>query len=309
MFKIDIKDGNRYIRLDVHNEDAELSQVLITSDDEGDLLKTNRYRTKIQRLTWVIYHAFREQIRVHIRAILHNTNHTAGEIRHIIERYTRTIPYGSTFEERVELLTASARLNPVEFATDLVRLEQRAADLDAQLLGMSLIAGDPYQEEAANHRIKNLVSRCVAPFWDNLFEQEVKINYTDVENISARVDFRLFNCAMYHFFDNVRKYVKPDSEIIVTVTDHNCSLNFDMVSRTLEEGEQDKIFHESFSGRNAGAQKGEGFGMYIFAQVLKKIGAEPEVTWPPQVGVMIGRDSYQRNVFTIRFPEGTLTRT
>lgn len=307
MFKVSIEDQERRIVFEVQAPVESSLCVSIESLDEPDLTSSNRYKTKLQSITRQLYSEFRHQARTYIRAILHNTTNTEILIRQTIERYTRRIAYNTTYAEKVDAFTQIIMENPAEFAKDLLFLEQRAIDLDAQLIGMNLLIGRPYEPEPAKNPLKPLLWRCLQPFIEILKANSVNIDFSSIEDgVYLTADFRLFNCAMYHFFDNIQKYIKPDSDLYVFLDPNKEVINFSMISRALDEEEKTKIFDESYSGRNSGSQKGEGFGMYIFKRVLKEMYAIPSVDWQEEALVPFEGNSYRKQIFSINFPPGVI---
>jgi len=305
MFKIKIIEPDRHLDLTVERGFNGDLQIDIQSGEELDLISSSRFKTRLKRVVGALYQEFRDQNRVYVRAILHNTGNTELLIRQAIERYTRKIPYGASHSESVEAFSSIISANPNKFAEDLLSIHQRAVDLDAQLIGMNLLIGKTFDQTVEEHPLKALIWRCFQPFIEILKEHSVYIDFIDLETKKIKVDFRLFNCAMYHFFDNIQKYIKPNSTLFISVN-NNREISFRMESRSLDEHEKVSIFNEGYSGRNSGSQRGEGFGMYIFKQVLKKMDAKPSVTWEERAQVPFEGHPYREQVFLVEFPENVL---
>lgn len=304
MFRLKIEDGQRYLELDVHDEKSDSLDVILEPLTEDDLISSGKIRFKTKRVARALYRKFREQTRIYARSILHNMAGTQSQIKQTIERYTKNIDRGMSFVDRKKELSKIISSDPDRFSDDLFFLEQRAVDLDAQLIGISLLVGKDYELDLSQtHLIKGLLLRCAYPFLDILHENQVGLDFHNLDKIEVRTDFRLFNCAMYHFFDNIKKYIQPISRINIFLREDLATLSFEMKSRALETGEEVMIFHEGFCGKNSRDQKGEGLGMFIFYTVLAKLKCIPSVSWKEQSRTLIDKNVYQTNVFSIKFPE------
>lgn len=313
MFNLNINEENRHFSVNVRGEkynNSSVNLVAISSIDEKDFRISNRYRTVIKRIGWAMYRDFREKARIYGRAIIHNIGNTQSQIKHTTERYTRKIDYGFSYQERVKQLADILSNNDLEgLAKDLIDLNQRATDLDAQLVGINLLVGKEYDLEPEEHPLRELILRCAIPAKNDLRENRIYLDVSKIEDLKIKTDFRLFNCAMYHFFDNLKKYTIENSQVSVTYDDNKSEITFDMVSRAIEKGEESKIFQEGFCGTNSHSLKGEGLGMFIFYLVFSKMGAIPKVTFDATTRRSYDDgNSYQKNMFSIHFPVNTIYR-
>jgi signal transduction histidine kinase len=228
-------------------------------------------------------------------------------MRQTIERHTIRIDHRISHQERIDIFTEIIKKDPKKFAKDLLYLEQRSKDLDAQLIGINLLVGKGYTADfSQRHNLKDLILRCASPFMPLLKLNNSRVEFKNLDNIEIQTDFRLFNCAMYHFFDNAQKYIKPDANIIISINFEEKELSFIMKSRAIEKTEKESIFNEGFTGSHSGGQKGEGLGLYIFSLVLNELDAITYVDF--NENTRFGRDDiiYQENIFYIKFLKETL---
>ncbi|MDO8656893.1 MAG: hypothetical protein Q7K45_06665, partial [Nanoarchaeota archaeon] len=165
------------------------------------------------------------------------------------------------------------------------------------------------QDISQTHLLKKLIARCAHPFSEALRSNNVDLTYKDIELINIRTDFRLFNCAVYHFFENIVKYIRPDSQITVSVNSSLDELNFEMMSRAIETEESNLIFSEGFCGKYSGREKVEGLGMYIFSLILSKMKATPSVKWEENTRLITGDYPYQKNIFSIKMVPGVMYKS
>lgn len=307
MYKLKIKEENRQVEIHVSDGVPSSLQIELVPLEEKVLLTSSKFRTRLKNAIASLYIDFRSQTRVYVRAILHNTANTESLIRQTVERYTRIIPYHTSYAERVDSFTKMIADDPRKFAEAFLFIEQRATDLDAQIIGMNVLIGKEYTPQLEVHPLLAVLWRSITPFKEIFKAHSIYINFQNLsEKTNIKVDFRLFSCGMYHFFDNIQKYIKPDSLLDISVDTTKQELLFTMVSRSLDEDEKTRIFEESYSGRTAGSQKGEGFGMYIFKQVLSKMDAIPDVRWREQAHIIFEGNRYREQVFIVKFAPNTL---
>lgn len=310
MFKVKIIESNMHFELDIRDHDVANLPIEISSSDETELRGTSKVRTRIRRIAWSFYKDFREKAKLYGRAIIHNLGSTELQIRQTIERYTRKIDYGISHQERVNIFSNIIASNPHKFAEDLLSLEQRSTDLDAQLIGINLLVGKGYSPDLSQkHNLKGLILRCVSSFQPLLKSNSSWLVFQNsLDDIEITTDFRLFNCAIYHFFDNASKYIKSGADIIIAANFEESELSFTMSSRAIEEYEKELIFHEGYNGKHAGSQKGEGLGLYVFWLVLGKLNSVPSVNFTESTRLGLDGVMYQENAFVIKFPSNTLRK-
>lgn len=268
-----------------------------------DLLRFSRPARRYTRdISHRLYRDFRNRTSAYARAIIHNIGQTELQIRLTIQRYTRRLDWGLSRADRLARLAAMMRNEPEKFAEDLMYLEQRSFDLDAQVVGLNLLIGKPHTKEIENHRIYPLLQRCFSPFREQFESKQSSLVLPDLRGFVIATDFRLFNCAMFHFFENAQKYIKPGFSVVGDVDLPLQQITFVMTSRAIDDDEKEKIRKEGFSGRHAAGQKGEGLGLAIIDSVLTQLGAELAITWIGQTRLGLQGVMYQENTFTFTFP-------
>ena len=80
-----------------------------------------------------------------------------------------------------------------------------------------------------------------------------------------------------------------------------------MTSRELEEGEEVSIFNEGVTGKNSKEERGEGLGMYVFDEVITRIGARKDVVCHRATRLGYENHMYQLQEFKIIFARGYLS--
>lgn len=310
-FRLTITERDRHIDIEGIEVDDRFDQnkVLITNIEDSVLAKSTRYRQVTRKVAWAFYINFRERLMLVGRAIIHNVGNTEFQIRQTIERHTRHIDRNLPHEERISEFQELIKSKPERIAKDLLFLEQRSIDLDAQLIGINIFLGKRFDAKFnKKHPMVPIMMRCLSPFHQALKDQGVSVNLSNLQDYQIITDFRLFNCAMYHFFDNLQKYVKPDTEVVISLDESNQVIIFDMCSCAFDEEESQRLFNEGYCGESAQAQKGEGLGMFIIALVLDKM--DMKIIPEPNVKTRLGLDGiqYQDNRFYLKFSDKTVER-
>lgn len=124
-----------------------------------------------------------------------------------------------------------------------------------------------------NHHIHRVLMNIFYVFFPDFTDKEV---YVDLDKtiLQSSFDYETVTVALHYIIDNIVKYIKPHSDLKVSVNKEQFSsritITFDMMSLKVEKTELDKIFEEGFSGQHAinCGKSGRGIGMSIARKLL-----------------------------------------
>lgn len=130
---------------------------------------------------------------------------------------------------------------------------------------------DPYLD-CTEHQIHKVIILTLNPFWLDLVEKNININIQSSYE-KVHIDYKSISVALSHIFDNVSKYIMPNSELKIWFQsdDGNVSLFFEMISLKVEDNEVNKIFRETNSGHWAVTAElnGDGIGMFVIRKLIE----------------------------------------
>ncbi len=123
-----------------------------------------------------------------------------------------------------------------------------------------------------NYVISDVLYNVLYNFFPDLTDKEIEITL-NFPTTKAFFDYESIQVALFHMVDNIVKYIKPKSTLVIEFKDFLNEINivFDMISLKVNEDEKDKIFIEGFSGQCAtkNGQSGKGIGMSRVKQILE----------------------------------------
>jgi len=121
--------------------------------------------------------------------------------------------------------------------------------------------------------IRDVLMTVVYPFFGDFTNKNVMVEIQSYRE-SVRFDFETIQVAFYHIIENIAKYVKPNTHVVITfpVEDNFQKIVFSMESLHIEEREMEKIFSEGYSGKQAVKSnlQGEGIGLYRARRLVEQ---------------------------------------
>jgi signal transduction histidine kinase len=155
------------------------------------------------------------------------------------------------------------------------------------------------------HVIHKVLMNVLYLFFPDFTDKDVHISVTE-STVSAWFDYESIHVALYHLLDNASKYVKPRSNIDISIEERDqcVALSFKMRSLRILKEEIPKLFDEGFSGGLAEktGKSGSGIGTSLIKKILElNNGAVVVNIHPETVETLMGID-YQDNVFEILLP-------
>lgn len=189
-------------------------------------------------------------------------------------------------------------------ARAVLEINKRIVDLQAQIEGFKILSGKG-ELDFGSHNIKRVLLNILYPFYEDFKKLNIKVRIGIDNNLAEanklKIDYKIFNVAMHHFFNNALKYCKPYSVIDINFDADNNALQFTMLSVRIEKGELKQIYDLGISGRNAGEKAGEGVGMYMIKRSLDLLGAKMSIYSNHLVREVFEDFEYVENRFFIYF--------
>jgi len=196
-----------------------------------------------------------------------------------------------------------------ELSEILFYLDKRLFDMRNQIDGFNLLYTNTQLalkvEDYNPVNIKKVLLSIITPFLDQMGEGNVRLNIDSITDQYAQdnkinLNYKLFNLALYNFFDNVAKYTKENTELKITFNKekNNFSIFFEMTSRHIEDYEKNLIFEDGYSGKHATGKSGNGIGMFYTKKALNMI--HLDINIDKIIGTYTSEDvKYSVNTFKI----------
>lgn len=117
------------------------------------------------------------------------------------------------------------------------------------------------------HSIHKIISRGVLCCASVLHEEKILISI-DSFNEPVKVDFESVQIALFYVMDNIIKYTKPQTTLNISFEKNKInkeiSVIFKINSLLVDKDEEEKIFEDQFSGRQAIKCQKNGYGIGMF---------------------------------------------
>lgn len=194
----------------------------------------------------------------------------------------------------------------VDVAADaILQISKRTVDFQSQIEGFKILTGD-VKPDFGKHNIKRALLSVLYPFFDQLNEANVYVDIRISDEIANKnlihMDYKLFNVAMHHFFNNIAKYCKPHTNVNVFYRQENNTLLFEMHSVRIDREELQQVFKLHVSGIHAKAFGGDGIGMYMVGTALELMGSRMEISPEYSTQEVLEDIPYVKNKFLVYLP-------
>lgn len=200
-----------------------------------------------------------------IRRVLHNVRtinaHSLMEIRGIVPESFFKQHMKEAINAASNHITTNASRTAhgiLEIAKDLFSIKTEFSVYDKLIKGDAALVKKPYN-------LRDVLMTVLYPFFGDFTNKNVFVDVQQYHD-SVVIDFETIQIAFYHIIENTAKYVKPNTrvKIFFPVEADMQMVVFEMISLHIEEDEDEKIFAEHYSGKQAinANQHGEGIGLY-----------------------------------------------
>lgn len=205
-----------------------------------------------------------------------------GNFDRLISDSARSRPF-SEFKEEVQ---RRIEANISMAATDVCQMSHRAIDLDAQIDTLRVISGYAdiaMKEKKIKANLQKTIFRLANPFVEEFrkrgIEFEIDIKPSKAGENKVSIAPNLFNAAIWQLLDNASKYALDNNNITITSDLENKppQLNISMISVCIDLDEENLVFLEGRTGRNAGNKAENGIGLFIVKKALVLMGANISV--------------------------------
>ena len=187
----------------------------------------------------------------------------------------------------------------------MLEIVKRVADFQAQIEGFKLLSNDEIRLDLGMHNLKKVLLNILYPFYAEFHNKnvivEIQISDDVAEENKMKIDYKIFNVAMHHFFNNIVKYTKPNSMVNIRFDSLTNNLTFEMLSVRIEQEEMEKIFELGISGANVGNLGGDGVGMFMVKKSLQFLGCEINIISNYLTTIYLDDVPYTENKFLVKF--------
>jgi len=287
----------------------------ITSDK--DYIKSSRsFITEIHTLANTlekfesITAAYKERINKSTKRLIHNlTTLNAHNIQEIYSLIPQELFTSKTVNllKSVETIVESEKRDT---ALSLLKIAKNNAAMKSEFSVFNKLFDENPRLEKRNHNVHKVLMNVLYLFFPDFTDKNVRVNVSRDcnEAASALFDYDSIHVAFYHLFDNSVKYIKPDTELDINISELDLFviLEISMTSLQIGDHERERIFTEEYSGEfaNKTAKAGNGIGMYQSRKILELNGSSISVDFDSKslhekMGV-----PYQTNVFRIKLNRG-----
>lgn len=233
----------------------------------------------------------------------HNFVETCKHIRDPISELLPKLSGKLSHGEKIERVAKSLEgFDLTEVAAALLDVDRTITNLQTQITGMQIIAGDYKADMRIAHSLVGLIDSLLISFDESFEEKSIRvINRNDNANSSRSIflDYTLMNWAFYHLLNNAVKYSYSGSDFIVQADSFNNTITIEMVSLKVDIDEAQNIFEPRVRGRHSGGFSGDGLGMYFAKTSLKNMGAT--IKFIPTLEILHNKDgkNYCKNCIEI----------
>ncbi|EJL7008121.1 ATP-binding protein [Vibrio cholerae] len=202
------------------------------------------------------------------------------------------------------IITEYVKEDLSEAALSLVRIAKNSLKMKTEVSVYNSLRNGKVSLEKKNHHIHRVLMNLFYVFFPDFTDKEVLV---DVErtNLQSVFDYETVTVALYYILDNAVKYIKPNSELKVSIDKEKFSskimITFEMISIKVDESELEKIFEEGVSGLHAVScgKAGQGIGMSRARELLKL--NDIDIHFEPVKGTDLNQLQYcyQRNLVKV----------
>lgn len=281
--------------------DEDGSTYLVTNDKEL-VENPDLFKNKI-----IFFHSLLKSVgeiqRRGFKEALHDIQTIQG---HNMQEIYGLISYETFYKDHKEIIETIEKIvneNPRETAYVLFNILKNATAIASQLTIIRLNYNLPFPLQIQEHDVKKVFLSVFHKFHNDFFKKHIKC-IIDGDGFTEEIDYETFSGALTPIFDNLVKYVAPDSTLEIEFIDgENKKIKITMFSLKLEKGEEDKIFQKNYSGENAIKFKinGSGLGMHNAKKLLKESNVSIKIIRSDEGETMYNNLPHSKNILEIIF--------
>ena len=236
------------------------------------------------------------------RRLIHNlkslTAKSTQEIFNVIQQ-SKLIELNGV--QSVSYISDEIKERPEEAGKAILEILKYQSAQKAEYSAFEKISGKISEKQIDTHDIHRVLMNVFYLFFPDFVEKKVRANVGRTK-LQGEFDYDSIHACIYYIVDNSVKYTRRNSALNVTTSldDGYIVIRFDMESLVINGDEQEKIFQEGYSGKNAVESKknGEGIGLFL-ARAMADLnhGALNVIAGRP-----VRSDIYARNSFILSVP-------
>ncbi len=238
-----------------------------------------------------------------VNRLVHNlTSINAKNIQEIYDLVPQEI-LASDFNNQIQEIIDIVTRYPKETAMMFLRIAKHNIHMKSEFSIYRKLDRAQPTLEFRNHPIHKVLMNVLHSFFIDFSDKEVYVEVGECRS-TINCDYETLQVALYHLIENASKYVRPKSKIEISFNnyDENLTMNLKMTSLFIEEEENQKIFIEGYSGKEAKKtyKDGDGIGMWRIKQMLELNKFKIEVKAGTQIENLNGF-RFAENEFIISF--------
>ncbi len=289
--------------------DDNISVWLIAQDERDFIVSSKRFKILIDAYlsaSKMFLPYYIDKIKAHS----HTLRTLQGQMKSKLEGFATPKNFrASKFKEQKGKISKIISENMHGAAELICYLNKRIGEIEAHIEGFDLLYIDDFIKDIKTKQvnIKKVLQNIIAPFLDDFTAKGVRVSFyikdDYAENNNIFLNYKMFNLALFHFFDNAVKYIKNYSvlDVYFEVIEDIPQIKFKMMSCRIEKEEIDKICNDGYSGINiTPSDAGSGIGMFVMQKSLESMGMSISVE--PNYACSENDDIYQyiENTFIIK---------
>ncbi|MBX8588622.1 hypothetical protein K5D56_04445 [Pseudomonas cichorii] len=253
------------------------------------------------------YSSVRSEAQIHVNRLVHNlvtlNAHNIQEVYSIIPQEVmqdKRNKWRERIAEHVSKDVYEASLAFVRIAKNTLKMKTEIDVYNALLSGKPNIT-------IKSHELHRVLMNVLYVFFPDFTDKGVYVSVLE-SNVRVSIDYETFQVAIYHIIENTVKYIRPDSELKISIDkskdSKKASITLTMNSLQITPDEIEKIFEEGYSGSVAKRcqRAGSGIGLARVKELLSYNEAELiiEANYESAKPSIL-EHIYQDNIFTIVF--------
>lgn len=306
-----IKIDNKTVRVGIAR--SACGTVMGVSDDRDYLKSTKKFNDALKALseTLLVFENLvaesRKQQNTNTSRLLHNLiTLNAHNIQEVYSLIPQDVLTKTAASKQVQTVEKIVKTDSKDTAIALLRIAKNNASMKTEFSVFNKLFDSNPRLENKYHNIHKVLMNILYLFFPDFTDKNVIINVECPENTIAFFDYESIHVALYHLIENAVKYVKPNTDVEISITSSGeiVSVAFRMHSLEIAENEVDAIFEDGYSGE-ASKQTGKcgsGIGMGMVKDILNINRAKISVQIYPGTKHQYRNAAYQMNVFCIDLP-------
>lgn len=245
---------------------------------------------------------FIKESQEHINRLIHNlvtlNAHNMQEVYSIIPQEVLANKRSKQWKKSI---TDHVEEDLTEAALSLVRIAKNSLKMKSEISVYNSFRNDKVKLDSKIHHIHRVLMNMFYVFFPDFTDKGVLVDVAKTQ-LQATFDYETVTVALYYIIDNIVKYIKPNSELKVSIDkeqfNSNITITFDMISIKVSKDELEKIFEDGVSGIYAiqCGKSGQGIGMCRARELLKLNNIDVSFESIDNTEVTQLQYCYQRNI-------------